>query len=36
VVIIQDDRFDGAQSVTVCGLTTTRVKARIERILTCH
>lgn len=32
VVILQDDRFDATESVTVCGLTTTRVRARIERI----
>jgi mRNA interferase MazF len=32
VVILQDNRFDGTESVTVCGLTTTRVRARIERI----
>jgi mRNA interferase MazF len=32
VVIIQDDRFDGTQSITVCGLTTARVRARVERI----
>jgi mRNA interferase MazF len=32
VVILQDDRFDGTESVTVCGLTTTRIRARIERI----
>jgi mRNA interferase MazF len=32
VVVLQDDRFDGTDSITVCGLTTTRVRARIERI----
>jgi mRNA interferase MazF len=32
VIILQDDRFDGTDSVTVCGLTTTRIRARVERI----
>lgn len=32
VVIIQDDRFDGTASVTVCPLTTTAVDAPLVRL----
>jgi mRNA interferase MazF len=30
-VIIQDDRYDATQSITICGLTTTVVDAPISR-----
>lgn len=32
VVILQDNRFDGTPSVTVCGLTTDRTSAPLFRI----
>ena len=32
VVIVQDDRFDGTASVTVCPLTTSSVEAPLMRI----
>lgn len=32
VLIIQDDRFDATDSVTICPLTTTRVSAPLVRI----
>lgn len=32
VVVVQDDRFDGSASVTVCPLTTTPVQAPLSRI----
>ncbi|TFD50674.1 type II toxin-antitoxin system PemK/MazF family toxin [Cryobacterium frigoriphilum] len=31
-VVLQDDRFDGTDSVTVCPLTTTRVSAPLLRL----
>lgn len=33
VVIVQDDRFDGTASVTVCPLTSNEVQAPLSRIL---
>lgn len=32
VLIIQDDRFDGTDSITICPLTTSRVSAPLIRI----
>jgi mRNA interferase MazF len=32
VVIIQDDRFDATESITVCALTTTQIDAPVFRI----
>ena len=32
VVIVQDDRFDATQSVSICGFTTTEVEAQYVRL----